>query len=165
MHITILFAHFPKNWKEPKCRRKAPKDGQKNPGQRISLHFPFLWIYGMPLSPGCLDGGNNTLFAHKQTTELRRPAPLFIIHNLLWCQGQSDHIVMVKGKIRRARSFHWLKIQEPKPKKKGEKSFKKICRSWKNWHNAAKEWNKTTSHLVIINRAELSVIPIAKKLH
>lgn len=41
--------------------------------------------------------GNNILFAHKQTPA-SVSSPLFIIHILLWCQGQSDSIVMVKGK-------------------------------------------------------------------
>lgn len=45
---------------------------------------------------------------HKQTNRaLWCPASLFIIHNLLRCQGQSDRIVMVKGKLEEPEVFTW----------------------------------------------------------
>lgn len=77
----------------------------RNAGQRISLHFPFFMYLWHAIKPGCLDREITPCLPTNKPPALVS-SPLFIIHNLLWCQGQSDCIVMVKGKIRRPRTFH-----------------------------------------------------------
>lgn len=63
--------------------------------------FMYLWH---AIKPGCLDGGITPCLPTNKPPALVS-SPLFIIHNLLRCQGQSDCIVMVKG-IRRPTTFH-----------------------------------------------------------
>ena len=69
----------------------------RNAGQRISLHFPFFMYLWHVIKPGCLDREITPCLPTNKPPALVS-SPLFIIHNLLWCQGQSDCIVMVKGK-------------------------------------------------------------------
>lgn len=69
----------------------------RNAGQRISLHFPFFMYLWHAIKPGCLDREITPCLPTNKPPALAS-SPLFIIHNLLWCQGQSDSIVMVKGK-------------------------------------------------------------------
>lgn len=69
----------------------------RNAGQRISLHFPFFMYLWHVIKSGCLDREITPCLPTNKPPALVS-SPLFIIHNLLWCQGQSDCIVMVKGK-------------------------------------------------------------------
>lgn len=69
----------------------------RNAGQRISLHFPFFMYLWRAIKSGCLDGEITPCLPTNKPPALVS-SPLFIMHNLLWCQGQSDCIVMVKGK-------------------------------------------------------------------
>lgn len=69
----------------------------RNAGQRISLHFPFFMYLWHAIKPGCLDREITPCLPTNKPPALVS-SPLFIIHNLLRCQGQSDSIVMVKGK-------------------------------------------------------------------
>ena len=69
----------------------------RNAGQRISLHFPFFMYLWHVIKLGCLDREITPCLPTNKPPTLVS-SPLFIIHNLLWCQGQSDCIVMVKGK-------------------------------------------------------------------
>lgn len=59
-----------------------------------SPFFMYLWH---AIKPGCLDREITPCLPTNKPPALVS-SPLFIIHNLLWCQGQSDSIVMVKGK-------------------------------------------------------------------
>lgn len=79
----------------PKCEFKAVQVGQ-NAGQRISLHFPFFMYLWHAIKLACLDSEITPCLPTNKPPALLS-GPLFIIHNLLWCQGQSDSIVMVKG--------------------------------------------------------------------
>ena len=68
----------------------------QNPGQRISLHFPFFMYLWHVIKSGSLDREiTPCLLANKPSPLVS--SPLYIIHNLPWCQGQSERIVMVKG--------------------------------------------------------------------
>lgn len=69
----------------------------RNAGQRISLHFPFFMYLWHAIKAGCLDREITPCLPTNKPPALMS-SPLFIIHNLLRCQGQSDSIVMVKGK-------------------------------------------------------------------
>lgn len=53
----------------------------------------YLWH---AIKPACLDREITPCLPTNKPPALLS-GPLFIIHNLLWCQGQSDSIVMVKG--------------------------------------------------------------------
>lgn len=54
--------------------------------------LPLFYVFMAAIKTACLDREITPCLPPNKP-----PAPLFIIHNLLWCQGQSDSIVTVKG--------------------------------------------------------------------
>lgn len=93
----------------------------ENAGQRIWLHFPFFMYLWHVIKSGRLDREiTPCLPTNKPPASVS--SPLFIIHNLLWCQGQSDCIVMVKGKSGdpQISTKQGLKFQDPDHQKRLE---------------------------------------------
>lgn len=91
-----------------------------NSGQRISLQFPLFMYLWHAIKPNCLDREMAPCLPTNKPSALGS-SPLFIIHNLLWCQGQSDSIVMVKGKSAQP---EFSKRTENPDKKKKKKTLK-----------------------------------------
>lgn len=58
--------------------------------------LPLFYVFMAAIKPACLDREITPCLPTNKPPALLS-GPLFIIHNLLWCQGQSDSIVMVKG--------------------------------------------------------------------
>lgn len=102
----------------------------------------YLWH---AIKSGCLDREITPCLPTNKPPALVS-SPLFIIHNLPWCQGQSDCIVMVKGKsgdpelstrienpgTRQTKSWSvtaWIVINH----------LQEMWRSWKKWHSPAND--------------------------
>lgn len=74
----------------------ALRDGPKFGSEDITAIPPFMYLW-RAIKSDCLDREMTPCLPTNKPSALVS-SPLFIIHNLLWCQGQSDSIVMVKGK-------------------------------------------------------------------
>lgn len=83
-------------WKKRK-KQLSLRDGQSRRSEDIATLPLFMYLWHV-IKPVCLDWEiTPCLPTNKPSAVVSNP--LFIIHNPLWCQGQSDCIVMVKGKL------------------------------------------------------------------
>lgn len=98
--------------KSPNVKAKLFGDGQQSRSEDIATLPLFINLWHA-IKPGCLDRRKTPCLPTNNPKALMS-SPLFIIHNLLWCQGQSDGIVMVKGKLGDLRSFRGSQIQTNK---------------------------------------------------
>lgn len=90
--------------------RVGPKFGSEDI-TAIPPLFMYLWC---AIKSDCLDREITPCLPTNKPSPLGS-SPLFIIHNLLWCQGQSDSIVTVKGKS--AQPELSIKIENPDKQK------------------------------------------------
>lgn len=91
----------------------ARRDGPKFGSEDITAIPPFMYLW-RAIKSRCLDREITPCLPTNKPLALGS-SPLFIIHNLLWCQGQSDSIVTVKGKA--AQPELSIRIENPDKQK------------------------------------------------